>query len=353
MKEKIEASLRRAAEQLPQPDFKAVADTPVQPLEVHDYVTRQEPLPRRRPFRPAAAALALCVLVLCIGLWSYFQFFQVYSVVDLRVNPAFAIELDRRDQVKAVNALSEDAGPILEGRSYRGWSLDATVEALLDDLWAGGYLDGGGAQVDVAVNSKSADHGRVLREEVEALIDAKLSSLTEGVEEDPETVLPTATIPADTPSAATTPAVTTPAVTTPPPTATPAATTPAVTTPPPATTPAVTAPAVTTPPPAATPAVTAPAVTTPPPATTPAVTAPAVTTPPVSDPPAASGQVLGWDQVQAIVTGRLPDAVFEEIQLDEDDGRLLYEVKFWDAAGEEYEAELDAFTGEILKWERD
>ena len=321
MKEKIEASLRRAAEQLPQPDFHAVADTPVQPLEVHDYVTRQEPLPRRRPFRPAAAALALCVLALCVGLWSYFQFFQVYSVVDLRVNPAFAIELDRRDQVKAVNALSEDAGPILEGRSYRGWSLDATVEALLDDLWAGGYLDGGGAQVDVAVNSKSADHGRVLREEVEALIDAKLSSLTEGVEEDPETVLPTATIPADTPSAATTPAVTTPAVTTPPPAATPAATTPAVTTPPPA--------------------------------TTPAVTAPAVTTPPVSDPPAASGQVLGWDQVQAIVTGRLPDAVFEEIQLDEDDGRLLYEVKFWDAAGEEYEAELDAFTGEILKWERD
>ena len=321
MKEKIEASLRRAAEQLPQPDFNAVADKPVQPLEVHDYLTRQEPLPRRRPFRPAAAALALCVLALCVGLWSYFQFFQVYSVVDLRVNPAFAIELDRRDQVKAVNALNEDTAPILEGRSYRGWSLDATVEALLDDLWAGGYLDGGGAQVDVAVNSKSADHGRVLREEVEALIDAKLSSLTEGVEEDPETVLPTATIPADTPSAATTPAVTTPAVTTPPPAATPAATTPAVTTPPPA--------------------------------TTPAVTAPAVTTPPVSDPPAASGQVLGWDQVQAIVTGRLPDAVFEEIQLDEDDGRLLYEVKFWDAAGEEYEAELDAFTGEILKWERD
>ena len=309
MKEKIEASLRRAAEQLPQPDFKAVADTPVQPLEVHDYVTRQEPLPRRRPFRPAAA-LALCVLALCVGLWSYFQFFQVYSVVDLRVNPAFAIELDRRDQVKAVNALNEDAAPILEGRSYRGWSLEATVEALLDDLWAGGYLDGGGAQVDVAVNSKSADHGRVLREEVEALIDAKLSSLTAGAEEDPETAPPTDTIPVTTPPAATTPAVTTPAGTTPPP-STPAGTTPAV--------------------------------------PSQAPSAP----PPVSDPPAASGQVLSWDQVQAIVTGRLPDAVFEEIKLDEDDDRLIYEVKFWDAAGEEYEAELDACTGEILKWERD
>ena len=304
MKEKIEASLRRAAEQLPQPDFKAVADTPVQPLEVHDYVTRQEPLPRRRPFRPAAAALALCVLALCVGLWSYFQFFQVYSVVDLRVNPAFAIELDRRDQVKAVNALNEDAAPILEGRSYRGWSLEATVEALLDDLWAGGYLDDS-AQVDVAVNSKSADHGRVLREEVEALIDAKLSSLTAGAEKAPETEPPTDTIPVTTPPAATTPAATTPA----------------------ATTPAVTTPAVPSQAPSAPPA--------------------------VSEPPAASGQVLSWDQVQAIVTGRLPDAVFEEIKLDEDDDRLIYEVKFWDAAGEEYEAELDACTGEILKWERD
>lgn len=299
MKEKIEASLRRAAEQLPQPDFNAVADTPVQPLEVHDYVTRQEPLPRRRPLRPAAAALALCVLALCVGLWSYFQFFQVYSVVDLRMNPAFAIELDRRDQVKAVNALNEDAAPILEGRSYRGWSLEATVEALLDDLWAGGYLDDS-AQVDVAVNSKSADHGRVLREEVEALIDAKLSSLTEGAEDVPETAPPTDTIPVTTPPAATTPAATTPA------------------------------------------------------ATTPAVPSQAPSAPPaVSEPPAASGQVLSWDQVQAIVTGRLPDAVFEEIKLDEDDDRLIYEVKFWDAAGEEYEAELDACTGEILKWERD
>ena len=297
MKEKIEASLRRAAEQLPQPDFRSVADTPVQPLEVHDYVTRQEPLPRRRPFRPAAAALALCALALCIGLWAYFQFFQVYSVVDLRINPAFAIELDRWDQVKAVNALNEDAEPILEGRSYRGWSLDATVEALLDDLWAGGYLDGAG-QVDVAVNSRSADHSRDLREEVEALIARKLSGLSEGPVEDADEVLPTA--PASTPLTTTAPAVTPPAFTTP----------------------AVTSQAPATP-------------------------------PPVSSPPAASGQVLTWDTVRAVIAGRLPDAVFEEIKLDEDDDRLIYEVKFWDTAGEEYEAELDAYTGEILKWERD
>lgn len=279
MNDKIETSLRRAAEQLPQPDFQAMADIPVQPLEVHDYVTRQEFLPPRRRFPLAAAALVICALVICAGLWAYFQFFQVYSVVDLRVNPAFAIELDRRDQVKSVNALSEDARPILEGRSYQGWDLETTVEALLDDLWAGGYL-GDGAQVDVAVNSKSADHGRDLREEVDEIIAEKLEELSGG----------TALSPTDTGNAP---------------------------------------------------------VSTPPVSEAPASHVPTVSTAP------SSGEMLTRDEIQAIVTDRLPGASFEEVKLDEDDGKMIYEVKFWDIAGAEYEADLDAFTGEILKWEKD
>lgn len=274
MNDKIETSLRRAAEQLPQPDFQAMADIPVQPLEVHDYVTRQEFLSPRRRFPLAAAALVICALVICAGLWAYFQFFQVYSVVDLRVNPAFAIELDRRDQVKSVNALSEDARPILEGRSYQGWDLETTVEALLDDLWAGGYL-GDGAQVDVAVNSKSADHGRDLREEVDEIIAEKLRELSGS------TALP----PTDTGNA-------------------------------------------------------------------PVSEAPASHAPTVSTAP-SSGGMLTRDEVQAIVIDRLPGASFEEVKLDEDDGNMIYEVKFRDTAGAEYEADLDAFTGEILKWEKD
>lgn len=273
MKNKIEASLRRAAEQLPQPDFQAVADTPVRPLEVHDYITRQEPRPRRT-FRPAAAVLVLCALALCLGLWAYFQYFQIYSVVDLRVNPAFAIQLDRRDRVRGVQALTEDAGPILEGRSYRGWSLEHTVEALLGDLAAAGYLEEG-IQVDVAVNSKDAEHGRALREEVEVLVEQSLSGLSAAG----ETADPT-------------------------------------------------------------------------PAQTPAPTAPQ-TSDPAPVPTESTGGLLTLEEAQAVVTGRLPGAVFEEVKLDEEDGRLIYELKFWDADGREYEAELDASTGAVLKWEQD
>ena len=284
MKEKIETALRRAAEQLPQPDFQVMADTPVQPLEVHDYVTRQEFLPPRRRVRPAAAALVLCALLLCAGLWVYFQFFQIYTVVDLRVNPSFSIELDRRDQVRTVRALTEDAQPILEGRSYQGWDLEAAIGALLDDLSVRGYLTDG-AEVDVAVNSKSADHGRDLREDLEEFITQKLSGLGSGN---------TQVHMESTPS----PQVTQPAPTTP------AASTPS--------------------------------------------SAPSA---PVSN---TSGQdVMTWDEAKAIVTARLPEAQFDEIKLDDDDGRLIYELKFRDGNRVEYEADLDAITGEILKWEKD
>lgn len=47
-----------------------------------------------------------------------------------------------------------------------------------------------------------------------------------------------------------------------------------------------------------------------------------------------------------------PDAEFHALELDEDDGMLLYEGDAW-LNGVEYEFELDARTCRLLKWERD
>ena len=192
MNQKIEHSLRRAVGQLPRPDYQAVAQAPVQRMEVHDYVTRQEMVVRpSRPRLLAAVVLAVCVLALCVGLTVYFQFFQIYSVVDLRVNPAFAIQLNRQDQVRGVQALNDDAEPILEGRSYKGWALEAVVSALVDDLIVNGYLDAEGDKVDVAVNSQSAEHSRELRSYVEGLLDQRLAGLSNtGTQEDPANSTP-------------------------------------------------------------------------------------------------------------------------------------------------------------------
>ena len=105
MKRKIETSLRRAMDQLPQPDYWTVAEAPVQKMEVHDYVTRQDVSVRPVRRRALPLALAACALALAVGLYSYFRFFQIYSVVDLTVNPSFALALNRGDQVRNVTCL--------------------------------------------------------------------------------------------------------------------------------------------------------------------------------------------------------------------------------------------------------
>ena len=297
MKRKIETSLRRAMDQLPQPDYWTVAEAPVQKMEVHDYVTRQDVSVRPVRRRALPLALAACALALAVGLYSYFRFFQIYSVVDLMVNPSFALALNRGDQVRNVTALNGDAEAILEGRSYRGWTLEATVENLLDGLAAQGYLTSADDAVDVAVNSKDADHGRALRETVERCVAEKLSGFSQ-----PD-------VPAPSPTSGT---VATPVPT---PIATPYSTP--------------------VPTPAATP-----------------VPTPAPTPAPTPTPSPQPTDPLSEEAVGDILRQRLPEAVLKELELDEDDGRWIYEAKL--RHGDlKYEIELDAFTGEILKWEED
>ena len=297
MKRKIETSLRRAMDQLPQPDYWTVAEAPVQKMEVHDYVTRQDVSVRPVRRRALPLALAACALALAVGLYSYFRFFQIYSVVDLTVNPSFALALNRGDQVRNVTALNGDAEAILEGRSYRGWTLEATVENLLDGLAAQGYLTSADDAVDVAVNSKDADHGRALRETVERCVAEKLSGFSQ-----PD-------VPAPSPTSGT---VATPVPT---PIATPYST------------------------PGPTPAATP-------------VPTPAPTPAPTPTPSPQPTDPLSEEAVGDILRQRLPEAVLKELELDEDDGRWIYEAKL--RHGDlKYEIELDAFTGEILKWEED
>lgn len=297
MKRKIETSLRRAMDQLPQPDYWTVAEAPVQKMEVHDYVTRQDVSVRPVRRRALPLALAACALALAVGLYSYFRFFQIYSVVDLTVNPSFALALNREDQVRNVTALNGDAEAILDGRSYRGWTLEATVENLLDGLAAQGYLTSADDAVDVAVNSKDADHGRALRETVERCVAEKLSGFSQPDVPAPSPTSGTAATPVPTPIAT------------------------------PYSTPVPT--------PAATP-----------------VPTPAPTPAPTPTPSPQSTDPLSEEAVGDILRQRLPEAVLKELELDEDDGRWIYEAKL--RHGDlKYEIELDAFTGEILKWEED
>ena len=134
-----------------------------------------------------------------------------------------------------------------------------------------------GAQVDVAVNSKSAEHGRELRIYVEGLLEQKLAGLPATVAPEPQTDnVPQGQSPT-----------------------------------------------------------------------------PAVTQSASAGLPRGENGLLTWEAVEALAQVQTPGAQITELQLDEDDGKLIYEVKYRDSNWFEYEMDLDAVSGEILKWERE
>ena len=80
---------------------------------------------------------------------------------------------------------------------------------------------------------------------------------------------------------------------------------------------------------------------------------PAVTQSASAGLPRGENGLLTWEAVEALAQVQTPGAQITELQLDEDDGKLIYEVKYRDSNWFEYEMDLDAVSGEILKWERE
>lgn len=61
---------------------------------------------------------------------------------------------------------------------------------------------------------------------------------------------------------------------------------------------------------------------------------------------------IGIEKAKEIALNKVPGAYIKKIELDTDDGRLIYEGEMYKDRME-YEFEIDAYTGEILKWETD
>lgn len=304
-RKKLEHALCRAVEDLPRPGLDAVSGPPVVRMEVHDYITRPaSPDPRLRRWRLASLAAAVCLLAVIAGAAVWTQFFQIYSTVELSVNPHFSIRLNRRDQVRAVDGVNGDAQALLEGRSYRGWTLEATVNSLMDELALKGYLTSPQDQVDVLAASKALPHAQKLREEVEALVAAKLSGL-----DAPE--------PEPAPSPEPTPSVTAAPAPTPSPSV--------------GDTPAPAVPV-------------SPAVSPSP--------SPAVSPAPVPTPAPIQPQPLTEADVESMVRALFPGGKIQKIKLDEDDGVSYYEVMLKDGK-EKIDLEIDAYTGEVLDLDYD
>ena len=119
-------------------------------------------------------AACLAVMLLCGGGVFYQQAHAVASVVSLDVNPSIELKVSRNEKVLACVPLNEDAKAILadmsNGADLKGAKLDVAVNAIVGSLVRNGYLDSISSAIMISVEDKDAARAEKLQRELTSAV---------------------------------------------------------------------------------------------------------------------------------------------------------------------------------------
>ena len=126
------------------------------------------------------AAACLAVMLLCGGGVFYQQAHAVASVVSLDVNPSIELKVSRNEKVLACVPLNEEAKAILadmsNGADLKGAKLDVAVNAIVGSLVRNGYLDSISSAIMISVEDKDAARAEKLQRELTSAVDGVLQT---------------------------------------------------------------------------------------------------------------------------------------------------------------------------------
>ena len=190
--EKMEQRLTTALEKTAPDDVSGVLSRcEVRKGTVINMTTRK---PARKKW-PALVAACLAVMLLGGGGVFYQQANAVASVVSLDVNPSIELKVSRSEKVLACAPLNEDAKAILadmgDGADLKGAKLDVAVNAIVGSLVRNGYLNSISSAIMISVEDKDTARAEKLQRELTSAVDgilqtsdAKASVLTQTLTQD-------------------------------------------------------------------------------------------------------------------------------------------------------------------------
>ena len=133
-------------------------------------------------------AACLAVMLLCGGGVFYQRAHAVASVVSLDVNPSIELKVSKSEKVLVCTPLNEDAKAILadmgDGADLKGAKLDVAVNAIVGSLVRNGYLDSISSAIMISVEEKLQ---RELTSAVDGVLqtsEAKAAVLTQTLTQD-------------------------------------------------------------------------------------------------------------------------------------------------------------------------
>ncbi len=114
----------------------------------------------------AIAAAAVLVVGGSAGYAVYRNNYKVASTISLDVNPSVEITANRKEDVLAVTALNDDGRAIIGDMDFTGSSSDVTVNALIGSMLRGGYLSDLANSILISVDDDDAAHGAALQKKL-------------------------------------------------------------------------------------------------------------------------------------------------------------------------------------------
>ena len=126
--------------------------------------------------------IAACLAVMLLGGGGLFyqRANAVASVVSLDVNPSIELKVNRSEKVLACTPLNEDAKAILadmgNGADLKGAKLDVAVNAIVGSLVRNGYLNSISSAIMISVEDRDTARAEKLQRELTSTVDGVLQT---------------------------------------------------------------------------------------------------------------------------------------------------------------------------------
>ena len=125
--------------------------------------------------------IAACLAVMLLGGGLFYQRANaVASVVSLDVNPSIELKVNRSEKVLVCTPLNEDAKAILadmsNGADLKGAKLDVAVNAIVGSLVRNGYLNSISSAIMISVEDRDTTRAEKLQRELTSAVDGVLQT---------------------------------------------------------------------------------------------------------------------------------------------------------------------------------
>ena len=132
---------------------------------------------RKKIWIPIASAAAVLLMIGSFFGYSTYSYNKVDSVIGLDVNPSIELNINRKEKVLNARAVNDDAKKILDGMDLKGTDLNVAMNALVGSMLKNGYIDELANSILISVENndtaKSAALQKQLTDEIEKLLGEK------------------------------------------------------------------------------------------------------------------------------------------------------------------------------------